>query len=191
MDEMRLIDYLIEAVSGRTKRYQTPYLYTRFPNKRTDYLGIEKWLDENGFVKRELGHEHTPPKLFEYYKSTGRKCYAIGEHDPSSVFSYWIRIWDGNKLFLIRTAPRDMVRQYLPSSMALCTIVDDYKGDGSFNGKYIKFGDIKKYFDEAVVYLNESIAGRRNLPRMRHTEFPRDRNIQKIFDFLVEKCDFS
>jgi hypothetical protein len=170
---MRSIDtYISEAISSH-KNTPKPKYHTPFPKNRMDKDGIIDWLNENGF---EQISDLEPMRLVTHHRLSGKGCFNVSSYNPRNKHTYWIRIYDGEKFFIIRTC---LVKD-MPRGTAMCK-VHVYPFD---DGKRIDFNDIRKYFDEQLI--TEAISSRGNSP-YNYTPFPAKRTDHEgIIEWLEE-----
>lgn len=166
--------HISEAISHGKHKSPEPK-YTPFPKKRTDKLGIIKWLIDNDF---EEISDLDPYRMVTKYNMSGKGCYNVSSYKPNNKKTHWLQIFDGTKMFMIHTcSEKDL------TDKPLCGEID-------YGTRYwprepieipIEFDEIRRYFDnQTSEEITEAVShGRRNL-----THFPDKPYKEDIVDWL-------
>lgn len=134
---MTLENYISEAISSKKN---TPSTYTPMPKKRTDKDGLVKWLLENGYVQIQGS---LVEDLLREFNTNGNRCFYVAPHENGNPLSHWIRFFDGNNTYCIRTI-KDVPRDFKDCSI----ITDSNKTSKNYDpmSKWIDYKDIVEYF---------------------------------------------
>jgi hypothetical protein len=180
---MDLKDYITEYVSSGRRKHRNGY--TPFPNDRTDKGAIIRWLVENGFQEIKDPY-YSADDLVRHHDKTGEKCFYVASHDKKNYLTYWIRFYDGNKIFCIRTCPLSVI----PRGYNDCTVIEEPRRQASVS-KGLPLDEIIEYFKNSE-YITEYVSsGRGSINYSLHyTPFPKDREDNKAIQNWLEENGF-
>ena len=128
---MTLMEYVS---SGKSK-------HNLFPKDRRDKEGILVWLYRNGYEELK-GEIVSIRKMLEYYNKTGNGCFCMSTYDREDPLTHWIRIYDGKKIFTIRTCKES----FDGSVFSDCSVIHNPTRETNMS-RPVTFKEIKLYFD--------------------------------------------
>jgi hypothetical protein len=112
-----------------------------FPDSRQDKEGILYWLHSHGYEELK-GKIVQVREMLEYYKKTGNGCFCMSTYDREDPLTHWIRIYDGKKIFTIRTCRESFNGEVFSD----CSVIFNPTREVSMS-KPVSFKEIKLYFD--------------------------------------------
>jgi hypothetical protein len=181
---MRLNEYITEYVSSGRRKHRNGY--TPFPKDRTDKDAIIRWLVENGFQEIKDPY-YSADDLVRHHTKTGEKCFYVASHDKNNYLTYWIRFYDGNKIFCIRTCPLSVI----PRGSNDCTVIEEPRRQASVS-KRLSLDDVIEYFKNSE-YITEYVSSGRSALSYtgEYTPFPKDREDAKAIQNWLEENGFT